>query len=100
MVLATLSAAIEQRRVVHFRYEQSLRVVEPYLIGETRRGNLVLSAFWVDGYSSSGSRPEWRQYVLDKVTALEVLEERFVPPRPGYDPRDRRMRRIVCRVER
>jgi hypothetical protein len=99
VVLDALASAIAARRVVHFRYEGALRVVEPYLVGETSRGKVVLSAFWVDGFSRSGGMPPWRQYVLAKMDRLEVLAESFVPPRPGYEPDDRRMRRILCRVE-
>ena len=60
-------------------------MVEPHLLGTNVKGNLTLSAFQLEG----GSGIEFRQYFLSDVLELEVLNDVFDGPRPGYNRSDR-----------
>lgn len=86
----TLFAAIRKRRIVTFRYDQRVRWVEPYLYGVDAEGNDVLLAF----QPGLG----WQLFLVDEMTALALTEKAIGPPRPGYDPRDRRMVQLYARL--
>jgi predicted DNA-binding transcriptional regulator YafY len=92
----TLCEAIAARRLIEFRYDGMVRVVEPYTVGILTTGNVALSAWHVRGFSESRAVPKWRLYTLDKMGSITVLDEVFEGPRRGYNPRDSRMKRIYC----
>lgn len=85
-----LCEAIRSRTVVQFHYsaEKSpgIRVVEPHMIAYNRRGNLILSGWYLRGASESATGEGWREYLLEGMTSVTVLSARFFGPRPGYKP--------------
>jgi hypothetical protein len=57
-------AAIKERQLIWFYYEELQRIVRPYAYGIHKdTGNEVLRAYQVGGYSSSGNIPGWRLYI-------------------------------------
>ena len=94
----SLCEAINNHQIVQFYYEGHLRIVEPHLVREKTSGNICLSAWQVGGYSESDRQPPWRNYVLDNITQLALTNDKFSGSRPGYNPNDRTMSRIICRL--
>lgn len=92
-----ITKAIKNRNVIQFYYENELRVVEPHCYGVTTAGNEGLRAFQIDGYSSSG-KMGWKMYDLNKAENLEILEDTFLNPRPGYKKGDKGMNRIFTEL--
>ncbi len=91
--------AIKNRKVIKFNYEGYDRIVEPHTYGiHKNTGNEVLCAYQVGGYSSSGKEPFWRLYVVDKISNLQVTDEIFSEPRPGYKKGDSRIPIIFCEL--
>lgn len=91
--------AIKSKRIIKFNYEGFERIVEPHTYGIHKdTGNKVLSAYQIGGYSSSGKIPYWRLYLVDKITDLEITNEIFTEPRPGYHHGDSRMSIIFCEI--
>lgn len=84
--VAVARKAIRKRRKISFQYRGELRVVEPHLVGLNDAEHPTLSAWFVDGYSESGSGPGWRDYLLAEVDEAQILEETFPGPRVGYHP--------------
>jgi hypothetical protein len=89
--------AIENLIVIEFHYEGELRVVEPHCYGQTTAGNEGLRAFQVDGYSSSG-KFGWKMYDLGKAENINVTDQSFVGPRPGYSSGDKGMSKIFIEL--
>lgn len=85
--------AIRKQNVVEFYYDGGLRTVEPHCYGLTTKGNEGLRAYQIDGYSSSG-KMGWKMYDLGKASNIEILEDTFSSPRPGYKKGDKGMDRI------
>jgi len=82
-----LTAAIEGRRLVTFTYEGCARRVQPAAYGVGRRkGKETLHAYQVGGDSQSGGIPHWRNFHVEKMADLAVLDEVFGPNPPGYNP--------------
>jgi hypothetical protein len=92
--------AIRSKRLLQFSYGNYARVVEPHILGRDSAGHDVLSAYLVRGYSESRKQPYWRSYLLNDLKLLTILEETFARPRKGYNPKDPRMLKVYCSLER
>ena len=100
MLKALICEAIKNKRLLQFQYDNLTRVVEPHLLGRKTSGNDTLSAYLVRGYTESDKKPYWRTYLLSEIKNLVVLDEVFAGPRKGYNPYDKTMEHIYCRLER
>lgn len=90
--------AIENRRTVEFQYEGRLRIVEPHCYGLTAKGNEVLRAYQVDGFSSSG-KMGWKIFSLSKINNIILLENNFtVREGEGYKKGDKHMSLIYKEI--
>ena len=87
-MIAIITDAIEQKLLLEFQYDGGIRIVEPYCHGLSSKGNHVLRAFQVDGYSSSGQMG-WKLYDMSKSSGLLVSGEAFSVIRPGYSRGDK-----------
>lgn len=84
----TITQGIQGRRMLVITYGNGAdgpRVVEPHLLGTTTQGNAALQAWFVRGASASGGGPGWRNYLLSRITSIE-LGEPFTGTRPGFNP--------------
>lgn len=90
--------AIEGRNLLMFGYGDQVRVVEPHLYGINSAGHEALRAWLRPGLSRADPEGGWRMYLVPEMRSLQLLDERFAAPRPGYNPNDRHMQRIFCRL--
>ena len=90
--------AIAQKRLLQFSYDDLTRIVEPHLFGRKFSGNDVLSAYLVEGYTESDHDPYWRNYAVENMDFVIMLDETFAGARPGYNPEDKTMEEIYCRL--
>ena len=93
--------AIRKRKLISFFYKGGIRIVEPYLLGLNKTtDNLTLSAWFLRGASESSSSPNWRNYLVEDMTSISILEASFNPnpPRYGYNRLDSKMSAIYCRI--
>ena len=81
-----LCSAISQSKVVAFWYHGGKRKVEPHMVAHDELDHLALSGWFLSGYSESGSGPGWRTYHINEISELEIIDETFRGPRPGYKP--------------
>ena len=91
--------AIRSRRLIRFIYDGYERIAEPHLYGISTASHEVVSAYLVGGWSASEGAPGWRKYLVREMHDLHALAESFEGPRPGYNPEDRQMRQMYCRLE-
>jgi hypothetical protein len=91
--------AIRARRLIRFVYDGYERVAEPHLYGISTANHEVLSAYLVGGWSKSEGAPGWRKYLVRDMHDVQALAESFAGPRDGYNPEDRQVRQIYCRLE-
>jgi hypothetical protein len=82
--------AIRARKLIRFHYASGSapgpRTVEPHVVGVNTKGAPALQAWFRTGDSASRYGEGWREYLLAHVSQVEVLEETFDGPRPGYKP--------------
>ena len=88
-----ICAAIKARRVLRFRYKGSFRKVEPHALGYD--GDMLTLSAW---QLSGGSGVEFRDFNVAKLTELATTGETFARARSGYNPNDRTLSRVLCRL--
>lgn len=88
--------AIKSKKLIEFDYDGESRTVEPHCYGLTNKGNEVIRAFQIDGYSSSGVMG-WKLYDISKADRINVLDLSF-DVREGYKKGDKGMSRIYCEL--
>ncbi|GHT34541.1 hypothetical protein AGMMS49574_22170 [Bacteroidia bacterium] len=93
---AEIINAIKNQNVITFDYEGESRTVEPHCHGVTTKGNEVIRAYQIDGYSSSG-KMGWKLYDLSKADDIEVLDETF-EVRDDYKRGDKDMAKIFAEI--
>ena len=70
-----LYSAIQQKRLIRFRYKNLVRVVEPHDYG-IQKGKARLLSWQVAG-ESSGRIPGWRWFDVNGIQECEMLERSF-----------------------
>lgn len=93
-----LCAAITRRSLVMFDYGDLIRVVEPHRYGVNSAGHLMLSGWLRAGYSRSDPAGGWRNYLVNDIRSLQLLEAPFAGTRPGYTTHDPRMREVFAEL--
>ena len=88
--------AIRGRKLLMYEYGGLIRVVEPHLYGVNAAGDALLSGWLRPGYSRNDPQGGWRSWRVDRIHSAQLLDQQFDGPRPGYNPRDPRMERVVC----
>lgn len=86
-----IKEAIQNKQLLEFMYKDELRIVEPYTFGVTTKGNDVLSAYQVDGESTSSDELGWRLFSFSKIDNIKLSDSKFEEIRDGYNPDDSRM---------
>lgn len=88
-----ICAAIRNKKVITFTYNRTVRYVEPHLLGYDSDDDLTLSAWQIQGTGTG-----WRDFHVSKLSGLSTTGQSFSGPRPGYNPQDGTIKRIVCRL--
>lgn len=94
----TISEAIRRRALLQFDYEGHPRVVEPYCYGLSTADAESLRAVQIRGSSSSNAMGFGKLWTVSKMRALRMLDETFTPDDPNYNPNDKGMKQIYCRI--
>lgn len=91
--------AIREHRVLQLNYHWGHRVVEPHTYGLNDNGHELLRVYQVSGASESGEHRGWKLLRVDEIRGLQILDEQFQGPRPGYNRGDRAMdQAIYCQL--
>ena len=104
----TLCALIGKMQMVAFRYSddpdaEDPRQLEPYAVGYTKAGNILLFGLETKGYSKSaasgaGELPGWRNLRIDKIRmrTVDALSSTFKPVQWN---RSRAISHFMCTAE-
>ncbi|MFC4309374.1 hypothetical protein ACFPN2_09805 [Steroidobacter flavus] len=84
--------AIKRRVLLRFRYNGRVRTVQPYCVGVSTAGRDVLRAIEVGGARFG------KLWTLSEMSDVQVLEQTFTPDDPNYNPDDKGMTKIYCRI--
>ena len=90
--------AITDRRVLSVYYDGGSRLIEPFCYGVSTKGNEVLRAYQVEGYSSSGNASGWKLFDVSLISSVDITEKTFNGDRSFYNPNDKAMIKIFCHI--
>lgn len=96
--MSLICDAIRTRSLLEFRYHGLVRLVAPYCHGYSPRGTEILRAVQVGGSSSSGGFGFGKLWFVADMAGLRLTGKRFVPGDPRYNPDDRAIPQIHCRI--
>jgi hypothetical protein len=88
----TFIRAIRERRILSVVYPPGTRLIEPYAIGFTREGHVVVRAWQREGVSASGDEEGLKLMRLDRFHSVETTALHFFGPRPQFNPDDPAMK--------
>lgn len=86
----TISDAIDAKAVITFRYDGTIRTVEPHIVGYDKQNHLALS-----GWQISGTGQGWRLFHLSSASGLATTAQTFSGARKGYNRHDPSFVRIL-----
>lgn len=92
----TFIEAIRSRSEVTFLYDGVRRVYWPYILGETKSGEVEV--FGWQTRSGKGGPPDFRQFRLRNLTGLVATGENFATPLQPVDPVRRGFVRVLARL--
>ncbi len=83
------------------------RTIEPFVIGVSTAGNVVLRAWQQNGATDTGNAPKrpndeipgWRLFRLDGITSMAKTLRKFDGNRPNYNPKDKQMTQIIMALQ-
>jgi hypothetical protein len=79
---ALIRCAIAERRLIRFEVDGLVRIAEPHDYG-IRKDVPQLLAYQTGGQSKSGKLPNWRWFVISRMSNLEILSQSFAGGRPS-----------------
>ena len=91
--------AIDEIRLLRFRFGGKERIVEPHDYG-IHQGVVRLFVYQVGGQSSSGPLPAWRLMDVPKMSEVEMLAQTFPGSRGDSSQQHREWDRIFARVRK
>jgi hypothetical protein len=68
------------------------------MYGRSASGDELLRAYQLRGVSRSGATG-WKTFRVDDMSNVSVTFEPFTAPRAGYDPADKVITFVNCRIE-
>ena len=89
--------AIRNRNLLEVYYEGGVRTIEPYAYGINRRGDEVLKAYQLEGYSLTETMG-WKTFCMGKLRVVKFLLDAYESPRPEYRLNDSQLSKIFCQL--
>jgi len=94
-----LCSAIKRLKTIEFYYHGGYHTVEPYCLGIVKKGeadNESLICYQTAGFSDLGETVGWKLYRASDMEDIEVLKGKFSGTRPGFDPDNLELARVIC----
>ena len=92
-----LRKAIQEKRLIRFKYRNKPRIVEPHDYG-VHKGLVKLFGYQVAGLSSE-PLPNWRWTLVNSISELDMLNRTFPGRRPAASGKHHQWDQIFIRVK-
>lgn len=108
-IIDLLCPAIKEKRMIKFWYADKTedkigwRTIEPHQIGKLKpkkpggSESIILTGWFLptDEQIYKGWDENWKNYILERISKIEILDEIYPVTRMGYNPRDEKRCSIV-----
>jgi predicted DNA-binding transcriptional regulator YafY len=109
-IFDTLCPAIKEKKLIKFWYKDETeskigwRKIEPHQIGKLKKGkskkeHIILTGWFHPSQEQvwEGWDEGWKNYILERISKIEILNQTYITTRPGYNPKDeKRMSIVYC----
>ena len=95
---STLCDAVKSRNIVRLKYDDDFqfRTYAPYIVYRSSKNIVLVEGTQINNLEEPLVQNEPRQFELEKITALEVTDQKSPPP-SDFNPLDKRYRYgIIC----
>lgn len=93
-----ICAAIKKQAVIQFKYNRSLRIVEPQCHGTSTAGKEVLRGFQTSNHDKPSEAPSNKLFEVSKIAGLKETGKTFSQPGSHYNPDDKAMVFVHCHL--
>lgn len=83
--IQTILDAMDWPQLIIFRYDDSDRVVAPFVVGVSSEGNPLLRGYQLEGISRSGKGEGWRVFQIRKMEKVENHQDFTIPEDFEFD---------------
>lgn len=103
-----LCPAIKDKRLIKFWYNDKTddkigwRKIEPHQIGKlkpekSKDQSIILTGWFLPDETQiwNGWDENWKNYILERISKVEILDETYNLTRDGYNPKDQKRMSIV-----
>lgn len=109
--ISDMTSSIKKKNLVTIYYDgndnggKGYRTIEPVCLGFSKKDNMVLRAWEVEGASYSAKNkgnflPGWRLFRVDKIFTYKPTIDKFNTVRPNYNPTgDKSMIRVLVNAK-
>jgi hypothetical protein len=91
-----ICTAIQERRLLELRYRDEDRIVEPYLLFESKNGHVLLHGYIWDRSAEENGSDHWCNLRLDEIQSAVLSQLRFESPRQGYNAQGKLFHHVKC----
>jgi hypothetical protein len=99
LLFDALTRAIDGHRLLRITDDAGARVIEPYLIFESAKGDMVLHGWQRSGAFRKTPPPRWCNLHVEDIFTIDVLPERFSKPHRDYNPHSTNFHRVIYAVD-
>lgn len=97
-IVTTLRHGMTTGKVLALKYHGFSRVVEAHALGMSSKGHMVLRAYQLSGDTLSDNSEGWKLFSVSSIDNARMTDEVSQAPRPGYQPGDKGMVKIIQQV--
>lgn len=97
-IFEIIARVIDGHYLLHLVDEDGLCIVEPHLLFESGRGDILLHCWQRAGETGRTPSPHWCNLHLADLVSAQISPERFTPSRSGYYPRSPQFHRVLFEI--
>ena len=94
-ILQVVQKQVKDKQVLKIKYNNQWRIIEPFVLGYTRRNNMQIRQYQVIGGSLRGVTKGWKLFRIDRMEEQQFTGKYFEHPRELFNPWDKHMPKII-----
>ena len=94
-ILQVVQKQVKDKQILKIKYNNQWRIVEPFVLGYTRRNNMQIRQYQVIGGSLRGVTKGWKLFRIDRMEEQQFSGKYFEYPRELFNPWDKHLPKII-----
>lgn len=94
-ILQVVQKQVKEKQILKIKYNNQWRIIEPFVLGYTRRNNMQIRQYQVIGGSLRGITKGWKLFRIDRIEEQQFTGKYFEYPRELFNPWDKHLPKII-----